>query len=118
MQYAFNILGVSPILSFFSQQQQIIHTQPDRGVEYLGARKCTIDEFIASIDELPQKHGWDINDVTNTMIQFWIDNADSIDYWKSRLADAGKDNLLIARLANLQGLQQEFEYLLDRPNEL
>jgi hypothetical protein len=113
MQYAFNILGVSPILSFFSQQQEIIHTQPDRAVEYLGSHKCTIDAFIASVDELPHKRGWDLNDVTNSMIQFWLENADSIEYWKSRLADAGTDNLLVARLANFQGLQQEFESLLD-----
>ena len=46
------------------------------------------------------------------LIQFWLNNSDSITYWKSRLQDAGRDNLLVARLADIQSLRHDFESLL------
>lgn len=114
MNYTFEILGVSPVLYFFNQQQEIIHKTPKAGVEYLGAYKCTLDAFIESVETVPPKPGWELDEVVGTMIEFWVKNSDSIGYWKGRLADAGKENLLVGRLADIKGLQAEFESLLGK----
>ena len=114
MEYTFEILGVSPVLYFFSQQQDIIHTNPQAGVEYIGTYKCTLDAFIKSAESVPPKRGWDFEQVVETMVNFWVNQSDTICYWKARLADAGKDNLLVARLADIEGLQQNFEFLLGK----
>lgn len=113
MNYSFEILGVSPVLYFFNQQQEIIHKTPS-GVEYLGAYKCTLDAFIESVEGVPPKQDWDFDEVVGTMIEFWVKNSDTIGYWKARLADAGKENLLVGRLADIKGLQAELESLLGK----
>lgn len=114
MPYTFEILGVSPILYFFNQQQELIHKTPDAGVEYLGAYKCTLDSFLTSAETVSPKRGWQAEKVVETMIDFWVNNSDSIGYWKKRLTDAGKDNLLIARIADFNSLKTEFESLLGK----
>jgi hypothetical protein len=113
MQYTFDLLGVSPVLYFFNQQQEIIHQHPDAGVEYLGAYKCTLDAFLESVETVPPKRGWDLDQVVETMIDFWMHNSDRIQYWKKRLADAGNENLLIGRVADIKGLRAKFDSLLE-----
>jgi plasmid maintenance system antidote protein VapI len=114
MSYTFDILGVAPLLYFFHQQEEIIETNPQLGVEYLGCYKCTLDCFIESVEPVIPKRGWDFQQVVDTTIDFWMNHAETIGYWKARLEDAGKDNLLVARIANMKGLQQAFESLLDK----
>jgi len=48
----------------------------------------------------------------DTVIQFWMNHSEGIRYWKARLNDAGKENLLVARVADIQSLKAEFESLL------
>lgn len=112
MSYTFDILGVAPLLYFFHQQQEIIEKNPRSGVEYLATYKCTLDALIQAVESVTCKPGWDLDRVVETTIAFWLDRADTIGYWKARLEDAGKDNLLVARIANIKGLQHEFESLL------
>jgi hypothetical protein len=113
MEYTFEIVGVSPILYFFQHQQQVIHTPQQQGVEYLGAYKCTLDAFLKSIETIPPKQTWNLEQVVNTVVSFWMHNSDTIQYWKSRFDDAGGgDNLLVARVADVDGLKAEFEALL------
>jgi hypothetical protein len=50
MNYTFEILGVSPTLTFFNQQQELLQQQQPSGVEYLANRKCTLDAFVASVE--------------------------------------------------------------------
>jgi hypothetical protein len=113
MKYTFEILGVSPILSFFNQQQELQKHQPI-GVEYLGNRKCTLDSFVASVETVSPSRGWDVEIVVDTVINFWMQNSDSIQYWKRRLQDAGSENLLIARVGDIKSLQAAFESLLGK----
>jgi hypothetical protein len=112
MNYTFDIIGVSPILDFFNHQHQSQEKFPPLGVEYMGAHKCTLDAFIESVEPLPQKWGWDLDEVVGTVIDFWMKNSESIHYWKLRLNDAGRDNLLVVRLADLKALKVEFDTLL------
>lgn len=112
MKYTFDILGVSPLLLFFQQQQELIQKSPIIGVEYLATPKCTLDGFIQSVEPVTSDRGWDLNEVVGVMIEFWMQHSETISYWKSRLEDAGSENLLVARVANLNGLQQELELLL------
>jgi len=42
MEYTFELVGVSPILSFFNHQQGIDPHIPRRGAEYLGAYRCDL----------------------------------------------------------------------------
>lgn len=112
MNYTFEILGVSSTLCFFNQQQELLQNQHSAGIEYLGNRKCTLDSFVASVETVSPKRGWDVDRVVDTVITFWMNNSESINYWKCRLQDAGSDNLLVARVGDIKSLQAVFESLL------
>ena len=114
MKYSFELLGISPILDFFNHQQKFIHKDPSAGIEYLGSYQCTLDAFIESVETVSPKPGWEMDRVVDTVIQFWMNNSEHIRYWKARLDDAGRENLLVARLADLKSLKTEFESLLDK----
>jgi predicted GTPase len=111
MVYTFEILGVSPVLHFFSYQQEA-HQKSQTGVEYVGSYKCTLDDLIKSVETVPAKQGWELDQVVDTVINFWMNNIDSVHHWKRRLEDAGDQNLLVSRLANYTSLKTEFERLL------
>jgi len=111
MQYSFEIVGVSPVLSFFNHQQAN-RQQPHPGAEYLGTYKCTLDAFIESVEEMPARRNWHLDRVVDSVINFWLNNAEQISHWKQRLNDAGSENLLVARVSDLDSLKIEFESLL------
>lgn len=112
MEYSFEIVGVSPVLSFFNHQL----AAQSQGAEYLGAYHCTLDAFIDSIESVPQRRGWHLDRVVDSVIRFWLHNAEQVTHWKRRLEDAGSENLLVARVADLESLKVEFESLLHRPS--
>ncbi|WP_066382499.1 MULTISPECIES: hypothetical protein [unclassified Anabaena] len=114
MKYTFDIVGVSPVWQFFTHQQQTSNKPQPQAIEYLATHKCTLDALLETVEPLPIKWGWNTEQVIDTVVQFWMNNADSIRYWKARLNDAGKDNILVARLAEITALQAEFESLLGR----
>ncbi len=114
MKYTFDIVGVSPIWQFFSQQQKTINQPNKGGVEYLSTHICTLDALLETVEPLPVKWGWNTEQVLDTVVQFWLNNAESIRYWKFRLTDAGNENILVARLAEIRSLQAEFESLLGK----
>ena len=113
MKYSFELLGVSPILTFFNEQQKLREEQPHAKVEYLANRDCTLDAFLGSVEDVCPQKGWPGDKVVETVINFWMNNADNIRYWNSRLKDAGNDSLLVARVADISGLRSTFESLLD-----
>jgi hypothetical protein len=114
MKYTFELLGISPVLDFFNHQQKFLEKTPSEGVEYLGSYQCTLDAFLESVETVPPKRGWDMDQVVDTVIEFWVNHSEHIRYWKARLKDAGNENLLVARVADFQSLQAEFESLLGK----
>lgn len=112
MEYTFDLLGVSPILHFFNHQQQKQQQQLGTGAEYVASNRCTLDAFLESVEQVPQKRGWDLDRVVDTVIRYWMKNAETIGHWKRRLDDAGDENLLVARVADVKSLKAEFESLL------
>ena len=112
MKYTFDIVGVSTILHFFNHQQKKEENPQSQGVEYLGTHKCTLDAFLETVEPVPSKWRWNMDEVVATVIQFWMNNSESIGYWKSRLTDAGNNNLLVARVADMKALKSEFNSLL------
>lgn len=114
MKYTFELLGISPVLDFFNHQQNFVQKPPAVGVEYLGSYECTLDAFLESVETVPPKQGWNMDEVVDTVIQFWVNHSEPIRYWKTRLCDAGRDNLLVARVADIGSLKAEFETLLDK----
>ena len=87
---------------------------PQLGVEYLGTHKCTLDALLRSVETVPSMRGWDLDQVLDSVINFWMNNADRIRYWKARLNDAGSENLLVSRVADIHSLQAEFESLFGK----
>ncbi|HEY9633123.1 MAG TPA: hypothetical protein V6D14_06945 [Coleofasciculaceae cyanobacterium] len=115
MKYTFELLGISPLIDFFNHQQKLVEKAPSVGIEYLGSYQCTLDAFIESVETVPPKQGWNMDQVVDTVIQFWVNHSDCVRYWKARLKDAGNENhLLVARLADISSLQAEFESLLGK----
>jgi hypothetical protein len=114
MQFNFEILGVSPVLDFFCHQQKINKRQHNLGVEYVGTQKCTLDALIRSIEPVPPKRGWDYEQLVESIVNFWIANPDTVDLWRSRLDDAGNENLLISRVGDIRSLRYELESIFAR----
>ncbi|HEY9832300.1 MAG TPA: hypothetical protein V6D26_17070 [Stenomitos sp.] len=114
MKYTFELLGISPVLDFFNHQQSFVQKPPAGGIEYLGSYECTLDAFLESVETVPPKPDWNMDEVVDTVIQFWVNHSEPIRYWKARLYDAGHDNLLVARVADIGSLKAEFETLLDK----
>lgn len=113
MAFTFELLGVSPVIEFFNYQQKTSQHQRKTGVEYLASHKCTLDAFIESVETVSPKRGWELDQTVDTVVNFWLNNVEAVQHWKQRLNDAGKENLLIARLADFRALQMEFERLMD-----
>lgn len=111
MAFTFELLGVSPVLEFFNHQQTQANRQPPSGVEYLGAYKCTLDAFIESVETVSPKRGWELDKAVDTVVNFWLTHDAAIHHWKQRLNDAGRENLIVARFADLRSLKAEFEQL-------
>ena len=114
MKYSFDIVGVSSILHFFNHQQQSWDHSEPQGIEYVGTHICSLDAVLESVEPVLPKWGWNKDEVVTTVIKFWMNNSDTINYWKSRLIDAGKNNLLVARVADIKALRTELESLLDK----
>jgi len=112
MSYTFDILGVSPLLDFFTQQQKIKETTAPLDLEYVGSYKCTLDSFIESVETVSGQNNWEMDRVVDTVISFWMNNGEKISYWTERLEDAGSENLLVARVGDIQGLKITFESLI------
>lgn len=113
MIYLFEFVGIIPVLSFFSHQYGRDNAAPSPRAEYLASHRCTLDAFLSSVETVPQKRGWDLDPIVDSVINFWLNNADQVGLWKQRLEDAGSETLLVARVANVKALQAEFESLLD-----
>jgi hypothetical protein len=110
MSYSFEIVGITPVLAFFNHQQQLA-SRCDRSKVYLGSHQCTLDAFIESTNLIPEKPLWDWDEVIETTINFWLLHEADIRYWKQELKQTSEDNLIIARVANIEILRQELEEL-------
>ncbi|MBF2078505.1 MAG: hypothetical protein IGR76_08285 [Synechococcales cyanobacterium T60_A2020_003] len=115
MDYSFEILGVSPLLSFFTHQQER-QFQPKAGAAYVGADRCTLDAFIDSVNTIPRLYDWNLDHIVDTVIQFWMNNADTVRHWRSRLKDAGDQTILVARVSDINAMRSEFEHLFQQRN--
>lgn len=113
MKYSFNIIGVSPVLSFFNHQLESQNENSYSGAEYVGAYRCTLDAFLDSLTGVPRKRGWDLDQAVDTVVQFWLQHGSQIQHWRQRLDDAGDTNIVVGRLATLNSLRSEFESLFN-----
>ncbi|GAB4536678.1 MAG: hypothetical protein Tsb0014_24690 [Pleurocapsa sp.] len=111
MSYNFELLGITPILTFFNYQQEV-EKNPRRSKVYLASHQCTLDAFIESTKIIPQKPEWNWDEVIQTTINFWLTNEDDIKHWKMQLETTAEESLLVARIANLDSLRHELEQLL------
>lgn len=113
MRYTFEFIGITPTLSFFKHQYNERYHKPQTpGAAYLASDRCTLDAFLSSVEAVPTKRGWNLDSVVDSVITFWLNNAEQVRHWKTRLDDAGQQNLLVARIADVQALKAEFESLL------
>jgi len=110
MNYTFELLGVSPVLAFFAHQHDLA-TQDSRGAAYVASHRCTLDAFIDSVNTATPDRGWNLDRAVDAVVSFLLKNGEQISYWKQRLDDAGRENLLVARLADVEALRLEFESL-------
>ncbi|VEP16417.1 conserved hypothetical protein [Hyella patelloides LEGE 07179] len=108
MSYNFEIIGITPILTFFNYQQEL-EINPQRSKTYLGSYQCTLDSFIDSTQMIPKKPQWNWDEVVETMINFWLKHEDSIRHWKIELESSQENALVIGRIANLECLRAELE---------
>jgi hypothetical protein len=111
MSYSFDIVGVTPILDFFYYQQQV-EQNPNRSKAYLGSYQCTLDSFIKSTEMIPEKPDWNWDQVVESIVDFWLHQEETIQTWKQTLDNSHHENLIIARVANVKWLRQEFQSLL------
>lgn len=108
MSYSFDIIGVSPIFTFFNYQQQY-EQDPKRGKTYLGSHKCTLDGFIESTKMIPKKPHWNWDEVFNAIVDFWLKNEDTVRFWNHELKTVGGENIIVARVVNYDTIRSELE---------
>ncbi|MCW6037959.1 hypothetical protein K4A83_17005 [Spirulina subsalsa FACHB-351] len=110
MSYTFDILGVSSVLTFFHYQEQNPHPLQG-GKAYLGSLDCTLDGFLESAEQMPDKWAWEWDQMLSTIVNFWLKHEDSIRFWQEELHRAGQESLVIGRVANVNILRVELESL-------
>jgi hypothetical protein len=111
MAYTFELLGVSPLLTFFNHQQNN-EQNPHRPKAYLAAYRCTLDSFIEAIDDIPKRPQWNWNEVVEAMVQFWLKHEDQVRHCEQELPkNSPEPYLVVARVANLDALRYQFESL-------
>ncbi|MGG6298089.1 hypothetical protein ACQ4M4_27160 [Leptolyngbya sp. AN02str] len=111
MNYTFELIGIAPILHLFNHQFRLAQ-QPIEGAEYLASERCTLDAFLASAEMTLPRRGWNLDRVVDSVVHFWIHNAEQVRHWQHRLEDAGHENLLVARVADIESMRVELESLL------
>jgi hypothetical protein len=109
--YNFNIVGVSSMLCFFKHQQEASEDPHKTGVAYISSYQCTLDALIQSVEYTPLDQDWNLDQAIQSVIQFWMSNLESVKHWQSRLHDAGKDSILVSRIADQRSLRHELEML-------
>lgn len=112
MTFSFDLLGVSPMLDFFHHQQHQSDREQVGGAAYLGTHECKLDSFIRSVEEVTPYRGWNIDEAVDAVIQYWMRNEGHVRHWQERLRDAGQENLLVGRLADVKALRIELEALV------
>jgi hypothetical protein len=113
MRYTFEFIGITPTLSFFNHQHNERYNHSSGGgAAYLASDRCTLDAFLSSVEAVPLQRSWNLDTVVDSVITFWLNNAEQVRHWKTRLDDAGRENLLVARVADVPALKAEFESLL------
>lgn len=109
--FTFNIVGVTPILDFFTYQQERQQKRNNPGVAYISSPKCSLDAILRTIAHSDLDPTWPTDDVTQTVINFWLSNLDSVKHWQQRLEDSGQETILVSRVANTLALRSELEGL-------
>ncbi len=107
--YKFDIIGVAPVLYFFNYQQTQEHMQT--GVAYVSSYECSLDALIKSVEGVAYDQNWDMDVLVRSVLDFWLDNWDSVKYWKLRLQDAGEGMVLVGRVGDDRALRKELEVL-------
>jgi hypothetical protein len=110
--YTFDIVGVASILSFFNQQQAQERKPEKTGVAYISSYECNLDALIKSVEGGTFAPDWVKDDLVQSVLNFWLENSDSVKYWKRRLQDAGEGTVVVARVADDRALRQELELML------
>jgi hypothetical protein len=111
MTYSFDIVGITPILTFFNYQQEV-ENSPQRAKTYLPSYDCSLDAFIKSTEIIPNKPDWNWDEVVETMVKFWLENEPIIKQWKNQLQSVSNDSFLVARVANFNLLRRDFETII------
>lgn len=73
---------------------------------------CSLEGFIQATEMIPQKPDWDWDDVVKQIIDFWLGHEENIQQWKRELTTIGQESLIVARVANIDGLRRDFEFLI------
>lgn len=113
MSYSFDIVGISPVLQFFTQQQRS-EANPHRSTAYVSSYICTLDSFIEATEIVPQKPDWDWNQVVDAMIVFWLNQEDKVRRWKSEFETLEGEHLIVGRVANFESIRGELENLFEK----
>ncbi len=114
MQYAFDLVGVAPMLEFFHHEHALEREGELLRPAYLGVTGCDLDLFLESMEDAIQVRGWNIDEASQSVIQYWMDNADVIGHWRDRFRQAGDYSLVVGRVADCITLQAEFEAMLGK----
>lgn len=112
MSYTFDIIGVAPVLQFFYYQEKV-EKNPKRSKAYLGSYQCSLDAFMRSAEQIYSKPDWNWDKVMSSIVNFWLQYPEAIQYWKTELEQAGSENLIVARIASLDALRDEFEFIFE-----
>jgi hypothetical protein len=106
MQLLLQFFGISDPLRLFELE---LHSKG--GPAFAGFRPLQLDDLLGWGQESARLRGWDLELVQRTLINGWIERAESILQWQRQLREEPADRRLVAGLGTPVDWQQRCEQL-------
>ncbi|MGB7565392.1 MAG: hypothetical protein WBM08_11655 [Prochlorococcaceae cyanobacterium] len=99
----------------FSNPLQVFHLEQsgaDSGPAYAGFRPFQLDDLLDWALTAAQMRNWDAEGIQRTVLAEWMERAEAIRQWQSRLRQEPSDRLLVAALGTEADWRTRCEQLL------
>lgn len=106
MTYLLQFCGVIEPLQLFYLEQRNLDAQaaplgaadPAAGLAFGGFRPFQLDDVMAWAQDIARGRKWDLEAIQRTVLDVWMERAEVIRQWQSRLREEPADRLLVAAI--------------------
>lgn len=106
MTYLLQFCGVIEPLQLFYLEQRTLHAQvspigaadPAVGPAFGGFRPFQLDDVLTWTQDIARGRKWDLEAIQRTVLDVWMERAEVIRQWQTRLREEPADRLLVAAI--------------------